>query len=50
MSEAMYAACGIIWRVVVDHNRMELEMKRLCRSISRWNTEITKKPVAGVTE
>jgi hypothetical protein len=49
-SEAMYAACGIIWRVVVDHNRMELEMKRLRGSISKWNTEITKKPVAGITE
>jgi hypothetical protein len=50
MSEAMYAACGIIWRVVVDHNRMESEMKRLRRSISKQNTEITEKPVAGITE
>jgi hypothetical protein len=50
MSEAMYAACGIIWRVVADHNRMKLEMKRLCGSISKRNTEITEKPVAGITE
>jgi hypothetical protein len=50
MSEAMYVACGIIWRVVADHNRMELEMKRLHRSISRQNTEITEKQVAGITE
>jgi hypothetical protein len=28
-SEAMYAACGIIWRVVADHDRTESEMKRL---------------------
>jgi hypothetical protein len=50
MSKAMYAACGIIWRVVVDHNRMESEIKRLHRSISKRNTEITEKPVAGITE
>jgi hypothetical protein len=49
-SEAMYAACGIIWRVVVDHNRMESEMKRLRGSISKQNTEISKKPVAGITK
>jgi hypothetical protein len=46
----MYVACGIIWRVVVDHNGMELEMKRLHGSISKQNTEITKKPVAGITK
>jgi hypothetical protein len=46
----MYEACGIIWRVVTDHNRMESEMKRLRRSISRWNTEITEKPVRKITE
>jgi hypothetical protein len=46
----MYVACGIIWRVVVDHNRMELEMKRLHGSISKQNTEITEKPVAEITE
>jgi hypothetical protein len=50
MSEAMYTACGIIWRVVADHNRMESEMKRLCGSISKQNTEITEKPVAGITK
>jgi hypothetical protein len=31
----MYAACGIMWRVVADHDRMELEMKRLRGSISK---------------
>jgi hypothetical protein len=46
----MYVACGIIWRVVVDHDRMELEMKRLRRSISKQNTKISKKPVAGITK
>jgi hypothetical protein len=46
----MYMACGIIWRVVADHNRMELEMKRLHGSISKWNTEITEKPVARITK
>jgi hypothetical protein len=46
----MYVACGIIWRVVADHNRMESEMKRLHGSISKQKTEITKKPVAGITE
>jgi hypothetical protein len=50
MSKAMYVACGIIWRVVVDHNRMESEMKRLRGSISKQNTEITEKPVAGITK
>jgi hypothetical protein len=50
MSEAMYAACGIIWRVVADHNRMESEMKRLRGSIRKQNTEITEKPVAGITK
>jgi hypothetical protein len=46
----MYVACGIIWRVVADHNRMESEMKRLRGSISRRKTEITEKLVAGITE
>jgi hypothetical protein len=46
----MYAACGIIWRVVADHDRMESEMKRLRGSISKWNTKITEKPVAGITK
>jgi hypothetical protein len=49
-SEAMYVACGIIWRVVADHDRMESEMKRLCRSISKRNAKITEKPVAGITK
>jgi hypothetical protein len=49
-SEAMYAACGIIWRVVADHDRMESEMKRLRGSISTRNTKISGKPVAGITE
>jgi hypothetical protein len=46
----MYAACGIIWRVVADHDRMESEMKRLCGSISKRNTKITEKLVAGITK
>jgi hypothetical protein len=46
----MYAACGIIWRVVADHDRMESEMKRLHGSISTQNTKISEKPVAGITE
>jgi hypothetical protein len=46
----MYEACGILWRVVADHNRMELEMKRLNGSVSRRNTGITKKPVTRITE
>jgi hypothetical protein len=50
MSEAMYTACGIIWRVVADHDRMESEMKRLRGSISTRNTKISEKPVAGITE
>jgi hypothetical protein len=49
-SKAMYAACGIIWRVVVDHDRMESEMKRLRGSISKWNTKISEKLVAGITK
>jgi hypothetical protein len=49
-SKAMYMACGIIWRVVADHDRMESEMKRLHGSISKQNTEITEKLVAGITE
>jgi hypothetical protein len=49
-SEAMYTACGIIWRVVADHDRMESEMKRLRGSISTRNTKISEKPVAGITE
>lgn len=49
-SEAMYMACGIIWRVVADHDRMESEMKRLRGSISKQNTKISEKPVAGITE
>jgi hypothetical protein len=49
-SKATYAACGIIWRVVADHDRMESEMKRLRRSISKRNTKISEKPVAGITE
>jgi hypothetical protein len=50
MSKAMYAACGIIWRVVVDHDRMESEMKRLRGSISTRNTKISEKLVVGITE
>jgi hypothetical protein len=46
----MYTACGIIWRVVADHDRMESEMKRLRGSISTWNTKISRKLVAGITE
>jgi hypothetical protein len=46
----MYEACGILWRVVVDYNRMELEMKRLNSSVSRRNTGITEKPVTRITE
>jgi hypothetical protein len=46
----MYTACGIIWRVVADHDRMESEMKRLHRSISNRNTKISKKLVAGITK
>jgi hypothetical protein len=46
----MDEACGILWRVVVDHNRMELEMKRLNGSVSRRNTGITEKPVTRITE
>jgi hypothetical protein len=49
-SEAMYTACGIIWRVVANHDRMESEMKRLRGSISKRNTKITEKPVAGITK
>jgi hypothetical protein len=50
MSEAMYAACGIIWRVVADHDRMESEMKRLHGSINKRNTKITEKLVVGITK
>jgi hypothetical protein len=50
VSEAMYEACGILWRVVADHNRMESEMKWLNGSVSRWNTGITRKPVTRITE
>jgi hypothetical protein len=46
----MYAACGIIWRVVADHDRMESEMKRLHGSISTRNAKISEKPVVGITE
>jgi hypothetical protein len=49
-SEAMYTACGIIWRVAADHDRMESEMKRLRGSISKRNTKISEKPVAGITK
>jgi hypothetical protein len=44
----MYTACGIIWRVVADHDRMESEMKGLRGSISTRNTKISEKPVAGI--
>jgi hypothetical protein len=46
----MYEACGIVWRVVMDYNIMEPEMKMLNRLVSRWNTGITKKPVIRITE
>jgi hypothetical protein len=46
----MYEACGTFWRVVTDHNRMELEMKRLNGSVSRRNTGITEKLVTRITE
>jgi hypothetical protein len=46
----MYEACGILWRVVADHNRMESEMKSLNSSVSRQNTGITEKPVTRITE
>jgi hypothetical protein len=46
----MYKACGILWRVVADQNRMESEMKRLDGSVSRRNTGITEKPVTRITE
>jgi hypothetical protein len=50
VSEAMYEAYGILWRVVADHNRMESEMKRLNGSVSRQNTGITEKLVTRITE
>jgi hypothetical protein len=46
----MYKAYGILWRVVMDHNRMEPEMKRVNGSVSRQNTGITKKPVTRITK
>jgi hypothetical protein len=46
----MYEACGILWRVVADHIRMESEMKRLNGSVNRWNTGITEKPMTRITE